>query len=291
MTFPWTFRKRIDTTCRMFIIRLIREPMTSRVSNRLSCGISRSGRTANSIVPRIMSNSLARAAATESDRVWRAALTFTSNVRLTISLFDSVWRLLLYFSFPRSTIIKFLFFSPSSFQVPPEDITISKRMLNVTVDTIPDVVECDAKARPKPSFRWFREGSTDITIMEGHVFDLKIQVPRRSNGTYYCEASNRHGILNISMVLNVQCTFPSQFLDIFNWINSLWREFFTIEQFPPKVGQKNKITSIIQSSLFFVSQLHLQKIRICFFEQIFAHGDSFYKKIFIVLKQRKTREF
>ncbi|XP_011262411.1 hemicentin-2 isoform X3 [Camponotus floridanus] len=88
-------------------------------------------------------------------------------------------------------------------EFPPEDITISKKIINVTVDTIAEIVECDAKARPKPNFRWFREGSTNFT-MEGHVLDLKMPVPRRSNGTYYCEASNRHGSLNISMVMNVQ---------------------------------------------------------------------------------------
>ncbi|KAL6435119.1 hypothetical protein ACFW04_005310 [Cataglyphis niger] len=89
-------------------------------------------------------------------------------------------------------------------EFPPEDITISKKMINVTVDTIAEIVECDAKARPKPNFRWFREGSPADTITEGHVLDLKMPVPRRSNGTYYCEASNRHGSLNISMVMNVQ---------------------------------------------------------------------------------------
>ncbi|XP_032685634.1 hemicentin-1 isoform X2 [Odontomachus brunneus] len=88
-------------------------------------------------------------------------------------------------------------------EFPPENITISKKIINVTVDTMPETVACDAKARPKPNFRWFREGSND-TIVEGHVLDLKMPVPRRSNGTYYCEASNRHGILNISMVMNVQ---------------------------------------------------------------------------------------
>ncbi|XP_071569298.1 hemicentin-1 isoform X2 [Temnothorax nylanderi] len=88
-------------------------------------------------------------------------------------------------------------------EFPPEDITISRKIINVTVDTIPETVECNATARPKANFRWFREGSTD-TIMEGHVFDLKMPVPRRSNGTYYCEASNRHGSLNISMIMNVQ---------------------------------------------------------------------------------------
>ncbi|XP_018054355.1 PREDICTED: hemicentin-1 isoform X1 [Atta colombica] len=88
-------------------------------------------------------------------------------------------------------------------EFPPEDITISKKIINVIVDTVPETVECNAKARPKPNFRWYREGSTDI-IMEGHVFDLKMSIPRRSSGTYYCEAWNRHGSLNISFIMNVQ---------------------------------------------------------------------------------------
>lgn len=88
--------------------------------------------------------------------------------------------------------------------VPPENMTISKKIINVTVDTIPETVTCNAKALPEPTFRWFREGSTDI-IVEGRVLDLKVPIPRRSNGTYYCEASNRHGTKNISLIMNVQC--------------------------------------------------------------------------------------
>ncbi|XP_017883950.1 uncharacterized protein LOC108627282 [Ceratina calcarata] len=88
-------------------------------------------------------------------------------------------------------------------EYPPENMTISRKMINVTVDTIPEMVTCGARAHPEPTFRWFREGSTD-TIIEGRVLDLKVPVPRRSNGTYYCEAANRHGSRNISMVMNVQ---------------------------------------------------------------------------------------
>ncbi|XP_061937653.1 hemicentin-2 isoform X9 [Apis cerana] len=88
-------------------------------------------------------------------------------------------------------------------EFPPENMTISKKIINVTVDTIPETVTCNAKALPEPTFRWFREGSTDI-IVEGRVLDLKVPIPRRSNGTYYCEASNRHGTKNISLIMNVQ---------------------------------------------------------------------------------------
>ncbi|XP_076670101.1 neuromusculin isoform X4 [Andrena cerasifolii] len=88
-------------------------------------------------------------------------------------------------------------------EFPPENMTISRKVINVTVDTIPETVDCNATGRPQPTFRWFREGSTD-TIVHDHVLDLKMPVPRRSNGTYYCEASNRHGNRSISMVMNVQ---------------------------------------------------------------------------------------
>ncbi|OAD61864.1 B-cell receptor CD22 [Eufriesea mexicana] len=88
-------------------------------------------------------------------------------------------------------------------EYPPENVTISKTMINVTVDTIPETVTCDAKANPGPIFRWYRVGSTDL-IMTGRVFDLKVAVPKRSNGTYYCNAWNRHGSWNITFVMNVQ---------------------------------------------------------------------------------------
>ncbi|XP_035734399.1 hemicentin-2-like [Vespa mandarinia] len=88
-------------------------------------------------------------------------------------------------------------------EFPPENMTISKKIINVTVDTIPETVSCDAKAYPNATFRWFREGSND-TIIKGQILDLNTPIPRRSNGTYYCEASNHHGKQNISLVVNVQ---------------------------------------------------------------------------------------
>ncbi|KAK2579264.1 hypothetical protein KPH14_008224 [Odynerus spinipes] len=88
-------------------------------------------------------------------------------------------------------------------EYPPENMTISKNMINVTEDTIPETVSCDAKAYPNATFRWFREGSND-TIIEGEILKLTTPIPRRSNGTYYCEASNPHGKKNISVVVNVQ---------------------------------------------------------------------------------------
>lgn len=85
-------------------------------------------------------------------------------------------------------------------------MTISKEVINVIVDHIPETVACGAKGHPEPTFRWFREGSTE-TIYPGHVLVFKTTVPKRSNGTYFCEAHNRHGTRNISTYLNVQCQY------------------------------------------------------------------------------------
>ncbi|XP_044016464.1 hemicentin-1 isoform X2 [Aphidius gifuensis] len=94
--------------------------------------------------------------------------------------------------------------STTHFQVefPPENMTISKNVIDVIVDYIPDSVKCSAVAHPEPTFRWYREGSTD-TITQSSVLVFETKVPKRSNGTYICEAINRHGSQNISTYLNV----------------------------------------------------------------------------------------
>ncbi|XP_057319542.1 hemicentin-2 isoform X2 [Microplitis mediator] len=94
--------------------------------------------------------------------------------------------------------------STTHFQVefPPENMTISTKQINVTVDFIPESVKCGAIAHPEPTFRWYREGSTE-TISQSPVLVFETRVPKRSNGTYFCEATNRHGTNNISTYLNV----------------------------------------------------------------------------------------
>ncbi|XP_074098515.1 neuromusculin isoform X5 [Cotesia typhae] len=94
--------------------------------------------------------------------------------------------------------------STTHFQVefPPENMTISKKIIEVIVDFIPDSVKCGAVAHPEPTFRWYRQGSTE-TISQSSVLIFETKVPKRSNGTYFCEATNRHGTLNISTYLNV----------------------------------------------------------------------------------------
>ncbi|XP_012280549.1 hemicentin-1 isoform X2 [Orussus abietinus] len=88
-------------------------------------------------------------------------------------------------------------------EFPPENMTISEKVINVVVDHIPKNVLCGAKAHPEPTFRWYREDSTE-TILEGRILTFKTSIPRRSAGTYFCEASNRHGNRTISTYMNVQ---------------------------------------------------------------------------------------
>ncbi|XP_063981216.1 hemicentin-1 isoform X6 [Diachasmimorpha longicaudata] len=95
--------------------------------------------------------------------------------------------------------------STTHFQVeyPPENMTVSTLKISVIENTIPDSVKCSAVAHPEPTFRWYREGSPDIAASSSAVLDIKERVPRRSNGTYICEASNRHGPARISVCLDV----------------------------------------------------------------------------------------
>ena len=87
---------------------------------------------------------------------------------------------------------------------PPENLTISKSVVNVVVDHIPESIICGAKAHPEPTFEWYREGSDEVQGRTD-VLVFKHTFPKRSNGTYYCQVKNRHGVRNISTYINVQC--------------------------------------------------------------------------------------
>lgn len=88
-------------------------------------------------------------------------------------------------------------------EFPPENMTISKKTINVIVDHIPENVICGATGLPQPTFKWYREGSTE-RIGKDHILNFQTPVPQRSTGTYFCEATNRHGSQTISLYMNVQ---------------------------------------------------------------------------------------
>lgn len=87
---------------------------------------------------------------------------------------------------------------------PPENLTISKSIVNVVVDHIPEKISCAAKAYPEPQFEWYREGSNEI-LGTSNTLSFEHAFPKRSNGTYYCQVKNRQGVRNISTYINVQC--------------------------------------------------------------------------------------
>ncbi|XP_066591538.1 hemicentin-1 isoform X2 [Prorops nasuta] len=87
-------------------------------------------------------------------------------------------------------------------EYPPENIRVSKERIDVIVDNLAESVTCKATAHPTAEYKWIREGTDEVAI-EGPIFDFNVTVPRQSNGTYYCVASNKHGSQNISVVLNV----------------------------------------------------------------------------------------
>ncbi|XP_033213429.1 uncharacterized protein LOC117170634 [Belonocnema kinseyi] len=95
--------------------------------------------------------------------------------------------------------------SNTTFQVeyPPENLTISKSVVNVVVDHIPEKISCAAKAYPEPQFEWYREGSNEI-LGTSNTLSFEHAFPKRSNGTYYCQVKNRQGVRNISTYINVQ---------------------------------------------------------------------------------------
>ena len=145
-------------------------------------------------------------------------------------------------------------------------------MINVTVDTIPETVTCNARAQPEPTYRWFREGSRSDTIIYGRVLDLKIAVPRRSNGTYYCEASNRHGSRNISMTMNVQCK---------------WRNILTRRELPSHLEWRSNIEKDFYSQTFGLECFYLSLP----FRQIFLHfvfSPYFFVILFRIFSRKRS---
>uniref|UniRef100_A0ABD2W382 Ig-like domain-containing protein n=1 Tax=Trichogramma kaykai TaxID=54128 RepID=A0ABD2W382_9HYME len=86
---------------------------------------------------------------------------------------------------------------------PPESLTISKKIINVAVDNIPEPIMCNATARPDPQYRWYREGKSEI-ISEGPVLHFKTPFSRNSRGAYICQANNKIGSATISTYINVQ---------------------------------------------------------------------------------------
>ncbi|XP_069698098.1 hemicentin-2 isoform X6 [Periplaneta americana] len=93
--------------------------------------------------------------------------------------------------------------SSTTFRVeyPPENITVSNKMVNVTEQHIPEKVICSATAYPEASYQWKHD--TSSLVVKGNALILSDPVTRNDGGNYTCEASNRHGKITQKTLINV----------------------------------------------------------------------------------------
>lgn len=90
------------------------------------------------------------------------------------------------------------------FSDPPENLTLSNKVVSVVEGNIPEKVLCHAKAFPEASYQWRREGESDV-IVKGNALILNHPVGKRNGGNYTCEAYNRHGNNSLTTFINVLC--------------------------------------------------------------------------------------
>ncbi|XP_046675859.1 hemicentin-2-like isoform X6 [Homalodisca vitripennis] len=83
-------------------------------------------------------------------------------------------------------------------EYPPENVTVTNKVVNVTENNIPPRVLCSAKAFPEASYNWSREG--DPEVIRGNALILNFPLQRHKGGNYVCTAYNKHGS-------NTQTTF------------------------------------------------------------------------------------
>ncbi|XP_039278812.1 uncharacterized protein LOC111055569 [Nilaparvata lugens] len=88
-------------------------------------------------------------------------------------------------------------------EYPPENLTVSNKVVNVIEGNIPEKVLCNAKGYPEPSYNWWREDSSEPVVKGNNALTLNYPVRRRNGGNYICEAFNRHGNNTIKTFVNV----------------------------------------------------------------------------------------
>ena len=85
---------------------------------------------------------------------------------------------------------------------PPEQITVSSKVVNVVENEIPDRITCSAKAFPEATYIW--KYGEEVVSSEAVLF-LGSPFQRNQAGEYVCIALNQHGNVSISATINVQC--------------------------------------------------------------------------------------
>nr|XP_032524360.1 uncharacterized protein LOC116775581 isoform X1 [Danaus plexippus plexippus]XP_032524361.1 uncharacterized protein LOC116775581 isoform X1 [Danaus plexippus plexippus] len=93
----------------------------------------------------------------------------------------------------------------------PENITVTPEVVSVVENEIPAKVVCSAKGFPMPSYSWrrltphkssSRDHNSSLILSSSNALLLG-PAARRHAGRYVCEAYNRHGFINTSVLLDV----------------------------------------------------------------------------------------
>lgn len=85
---------------------------------------------------------------------------------------------------------------------PPENLTVSSKVVSVIENHKPDKVVCQGKGHPTLNYLWRRDGTTE-PLSKTNILNLGI-VPRSASGKYICEANNKYGTETTNVYLNVQ---------------------------------------------------------------------------------------
>ncbi|KAH8351258.1 hypothetical protein KR084_001851 [Drosophila pseudotakahashii] len=83
----------------------------------------------------------------------------------------------------------------------PDNTTVSENIVYVQEDTIPGRIICKSRANPEPSYKWFFKNET---LANGNALIINTAMKRNNNGTYTCQAENKHGKSIAETVIEVQ---------------------------------------------------------------------------------------
>ena len=92
---------------------------------------------------------------------------------------------------------------------PPENISITPRLLQVVENEMPDRIECQGWGNPPPKYKWLHNNELITTSQQLNLGPLE----RGRAGQYDCVATNKHGDITASTTVDVlcECYFSSFF--------------------------------------------------------------------------------
>lgn len=91
------------------------------------------------------------------------------------------------------------------FSVPPENITVTKSVIDVIENEPPEIVRCSGSGRPKLNYIW--KNATMPEITKGDILQLPVMTRAAATGPYICEAWNKYNNQTMNVYFNVLCKF------------------------------------------------------------------------------------